>query len=223
MATNERHEQMTNEIIRLREELVGLSSDPIKTRELLDKLTKEEILQHDIESLYHVGKNDIDEEKDFDFFKVCKTRNGYLIHYKGGYTVYVDEKNYSTCSAIELLTSDKSEDEGEELAKSAIEMLFRLPLFVFSNAPVTFSIATIATRYLVYLQDKGEVPTEDTDNPEYDKALQMINEIVENITTGLEKEGKEWERRNGINVEEEGEKQIEGEGKGEGDKSEAKA
>ena len=86
-----------------------------------------------------------------------------------------------------------------------------------------FSIATIATRYLVYLQDKGEVPTEETDNPEYDKALQMINEIVENITTGLEKEGKEWERRNGINVEEEGEKQTEGEGKGEGGKSEAKA
>ena len=206
---------MTNEIIRLREELVGLSSDQIKTRELLDKLTEEEIFQHDVESVYHVGKNDIEEEKDFDFYKVCKTKNGYLIHYKGGYTVFANEKLLSTCSALELLMEDKGSEE-EELAKSAIETIFRLPMYVFSHPETTYTIATIATKYLLYLQEKGEVPTEETDNPEYDKFIQQMNELMENFAAGLEKEGLEYERRNGINNGEEGkETKDEGEGQGE--------
>ena len=206
---------MNEEIIRLREELVGLSSDPIKTRELLDKLTEEEIFQHDIESVYHVGKNDIEEEKDFDFYKVCKTRDGYLIHYKGGYTVFANEKLLSTCSALELLMEDKGSEE-EELAKSAIETIFRIPLFVFSHPSTTFNIATMATKYLIYIQEKGEVPTEETDNPEYDKFITQMNEMLENFADGLEKEGKEYELRNGLNNGEERE-EAENKGKGEGD------
>ena len=205
---------MTDEIIRLREELVGLSSDPIKTRELLDKLTEEEIFQHDIESAYHVSKNDIEVEQDYDFYKVCKTHTGYLIHYNGGYTVYVDEKNLSACGAIELLMGDKHDDDGEELARSAVEMIFRLPLFVFSHAATTFNIATMATKYLIYLQENGEVPTEETENPEYDKFLLQMNEMLDNFAAGLEKEGKEYERRNGIT---DGTQEIEAEGEGKGE------
>lgn len=212
---------MNDEIIKLREELVGLSSDPIKTRELLDKLTEEEIFQHDIESTVHVGKNEIEEEKDFEFYKVCKTRNGYLIHYKGGYTVVVDEKNISCVGALEtLLENDGGEDL--ELAKSAIEIIFRLPLFVFSQPAITFNIATIATQYLLYLQKTGEVPTPEMDNPEFDKCLMKINEFMDDFIVALEKEGKEYERRNGTNGKKEREIESKGESEGSDEQAEQK-
>jgi hypothetical protein len=212
---------MNDEIIRLREELVGLSSDPIKTRELLDKLTEEEIFQHDIESPFHVGKNDIEETKDLEVGKLHKTRNGYLLHYHGGFSVLVDEKLMSTASTLQQIMEgvpsdikDKDEREGVEMVLSAAEQVFRLPMYVFSNTPTMLNIATIGLMYQNHLQKMGEVPTAETENPEYDKFLLQMNEMLDNFAAGLEKEGKEYERRNGINVEEEIKTESEGESKG---------
>ena len=212
---------MTAEIIRLREELVGLSSDPIKTRELLDKLTEEEIFQHDIESPFHVGKNDIEETKDLEVGKLHKTKNGYLLHYHGGYSILVDEKLMSTASALQQIMdgvpsdiTDKEEREGVELMLSAAEMVFRLPMFVLSHPVTTLNIATLGTMYMNLLQKIGSVPTEETENPELDKAIVQMNEFMEHAIKGLEKEGKEYERRMGINVEEEVKTESEGESEG---------
>ena len=212
---------MNDEIIRIREELVGLSSDPIKTRELLDKLTEEEILQHDIESPFHVGKNDIEETKDLEVGKLHKTRNGYLLHYHGGFSVLVDEKLMSTASTLQQIMegvpsdiTDKDEREGVELTLNAAEQVFRLPMYVFSNTPTMLNIATIGLMYQNHLQKMGGVPTEETENPEYDKFLLQMNELLDNFAAGLEKEGKEYERRNGINVEEEVKTESEGEVEG---------
>ena len=199
---------MNEEIIRLREELVGLSSDTIKTRELLDKLTEEEILQHDIESPFHVGKNDIEETKDLNVGKLHKTKNGYLLHYHGGYSVLVDEKLMSTASALQEIMegvpsdiTDKDEREGVEMVLSAAEQVFRLPMYVFSNTPTMLNIATMGLMYQNLLQKMGSVPTEDTENPEYDNFLLQMNEMLDNFAAGLEKEGKEYEKRLGIDKE----------------------
>jgi hypothetical protein len=212
---------MSDEIIRIREELVGLSSDPIKTRELLDKLTEEEIFQHDIESPFHVGKNDIEETKDLEVGKLHKTRNGYLLHYHGGYSVLVDEKLMSTASTLQQIMegvpsdiTDNEEREGVEMVLSAAEQVFRLPMYVFSNTPTMLNIATMGLMYQNLLQKMGSVPTEETENPEYDKFLLQMNEMLDNFAAGLEKEGKEYERRNGINVEEEVKTESEGESEG---------
>lgn len=219
---------MDNEIIRLREELVGLSSDPIKTRELLDKLTEEEISQHDNESPLHVGKNDIEETKDGEIYKLHKTRNGYLLHYHGGYTVLVDEKLMSTASALQQIMegvpsdiTDNEEREGVELALSAAEQIFRLPMYVFSHPETMFNIASMGLMYQNMLQKIGSVPTSETKNDEYDKFLLQMNELLDNFAAGLEKEGKEYERRNGINVEKEVKTKSEGEGEGSGKQAEA--
>lgn len=218
---------MTDEIIRLREELVGLSSDPIKTRELLDKLTEEEIFQHDIESPFHVGKNDIEETKDLEVGKLHKTKNGYLLHYHGGFSVLVDEKLMSTATALQQIMegvpsviTEKDEREGVEMVLSAAEQVFRLPMYVFSNTPTMLNIATIGLMYQNYLQKMGSVPTEETENPEYDKFLLQINELLDNFAAGLEKEGKEYERRNGITHGKE-EEQTESKGEGEGSDKQA--
>jgi hypothetical protein len=206
---------MSDEIIKIRERLVELSKDPIETRELLDKLTYEEIAQHDAECPIIVTKNEIEETKDEKAYKLHKTRNGYLLQYYGGYSVFVDDKLISTASALRQImdgvpadASDEvnqetgmSEKDGIELMLSAAEMIFRLPLFVLSHEITTLNIATMGTMYINLLQTLGEVPTAETDNPEYDKALAQMSELMEKFAAGLEKEGKEYERRMGYGKE----------------------
>lgn len=215
---------MTDEIIKIRERLVELSKDPIETRELLDKLTYEEIAQHDSECPLIVTKNDIQETKDGEIYKLHKTRNGYLLQYYGGYSVLVDDKLISTASALQQImngvpadASDEvnqetgmSEKDGIELMLSAVEMVFRLPMIVLSHEITTLNIATMGTMYINLLQKLGEVPTAETDNPEYDKALAQMSEFMENFAAGLEKEGKEYERKMGYG---ETEKKSQSEGK----------
>lgn len=200
---------MTDEIIKLRERLVELSTDPIETRELLDKLTYEEIAQHDADCPLIVTKNDIQETKDGEIYKLHKTRNGYMLHYHGGYDVLVDDKLLSTASALQQIMdgvpsdiTDKEEREGVELMLSAAELVFRLPMFVLSHPVTTINIATLGIMYMNLLQKMGEVPTEETENPEYDKAIVQMNELMENFAAGLEKEGKEYEKRMGYDSKE---------------------
>lgn len=185
---------MTDGIIELRERLVELSTDPIETRELLDKLTEEEIDQANIKSPFHVGEKDILETKDLEFAKVHKTKNGYLLHYHGGYSILVDDKNITTASALQSLLdgvdSKMSDEEKEsiELANSAIETIFRLPMFIFSHPLSTYTIAEIGVRYMLLLQELGEIPTDETENPAYDKFIVQMNELMENFAKGLENE-----------------------------------
>ena len=181
---------MKEEIIKLRERLVELSKDPIETRELLDKLTEAEVEKANIESPFHVDKGDIEETKDFDFYKIHKTRKGYVIHYHGGYSILIDDNLLSTVGAVDILLSD-NKDEDTKLAQSAVEMIFRLPMFVFSHPATTYTLAEVATRYMLYLQELGEVPTEETENPEYDKFIRQMNEMFDNFAKGLENEIKE--------------------------------
>lgn len=224
---------MSDEIIKIRERLVELSKDPIETRELLDKLTYEEIAQHDAECPIIVTKNEIEETKDGNVYKLHKTRNGYLLQYHGGYSVLVDDKLMSTASALQQIMdgvpadasnevnqeTGMSEKDGIELMLSAAEMIFRLPMYVLSHEITTLNIATMGTMYISLLQKLGEVPTAETDNPEYDKALAQMSEFMENFAAGLEKEGKEYERRMGY-----GERETKSQSESKDDsKSQAKA
>lgn len=216
---------MTDSIIQLREKLVELSKDPIETRKLLDQLTEEEIDNANIQSPFHVGEKDIEATKDLEFAKVHKTKNGYLLHYHGGYSILVDEKLMNTCGAMQLLMDGKLDplpegltQEDVETWNSAVEMVFRLPMFVFSNFDATVTIAEVAARYMMLLQNMGAVPTPDTENPEYDKFIVGMNELMENFAAGLEKQGLEYEKRMGYGKgqnEGQGENQGEGEGKAE--------
>lgn len=196
---------MNDKIIELREKLVELSKDPIETRKLLDQLTEAEIDQNNLESPFHVGKKDIVETKDGVIYKLYKTKGGYLLHYHGGYSVLVDERMISASSALQEImdgvpadVTDKEERDDIEIMLSAAEFIFRLPQFIFSNPAVTLNIATMGVKYMNLLQTIGEIPTEETENPEYDKFIVQMNEMMENFAAGLEKEGFEYERRNGI-------------------------
>ena len=185
---------MTDSIIKLREQLVELSTDPMETRKLLDQLTEEEIDNANIHSPFHVGEKDIIETRDLEFAKVHKTKNGYLLHYHSGYSILVDDKNISAATALDSLLegADKNmpeeEQEAIKLANNAVETIFRLPMFIFSHPLSTYTIAEIGLRYMLLLQELGEIPTGESDNPAYDKYIMQINEIMENFTKGLETE-----------------------------------
>lgn len=217
---------MNDKIIELREKLVELSKDPIETRKLLDQLAEAEIDQNNVESPFHVGKKDIEETKDLEVGKLHKTKNGYCLHYYGGFSVLVDEKLMSTAAALQEIMdgvpsdiTDKDEKEGVELMLSAAEQIFRLPMYVFSNPAVMLNLAAMGLMYQNLLQKMSEVPTEETENPEYDKFLLQMNEMMDNFAKGLEKEGIEYEKRNGIKNGEskeqadKGESESKGEGK----------
>ena len=83
-------------------------------------------------------------------------------------------------------------------------------MFVFSSPETTYGIAEMATRYMLYLQRMGQVPVAETDNPEYDKFILQINEIVENFSKGLEEQGLEYERRMGYGKKSESESKDNG-------------
>lgn len=199
---------MTYNIIELREQIVGLSKDPIETRKLLDQLAEEEIFNANVHSPFHVGEKDIVETKDGDYYKLHKTKDGYVLHYFGGYAVKVDDKLLSTASALDMIMhgipdemlnglTDEQKENMKISMPNAIEMVFRLPMFILSHPETTFNVATMGVQYLLLLQRMGEVPTPETDNHEYDKYIAQMNELMENFATGLEKEGLEYEKRMG--------------------------
>lgn len=208
---------MNEEIVRLREELVALSTDPMKTRSLLDKLAVEENDEHDLGAKFLVREDDIVETLDKEVYVVYKTKSGYVLHYRGGYTINIDQRMRNAYDTVGILF-EKGTDEGTEMAKLAVETVFRLPIFIFSSPESTYTIAEIGVRYMELVQKLGEIPTEETENPEYDKFLVGINELMENLAAGLKKEGLEYEKRMGIShgeSESKGEGQNEGEGKAE--------
>ena len=217
---------MTESIIKLREQLVELSKDPIETRKLLDQLTEEEIDNANAESHFHVGKKDILETKDCGAYKIHRLSGGYLLHYHGGYSVLVEDQMVSAASTLQQIMegvpediTDAEEKEGVELMLGASEMVFRLPMFIFSHPLTTLNVATMGVMYMNLVQKMGEVPTEETQNPEFDKFLVQMNDMMQNLAEGLEKEGREYEQRNGIS---DGKKQGKAEGEGKG-KSKRKA
>lgn len=215
---------MTDKIIKLREQLVGMCSDKIEAQKLLDQLEEAVEDRVRVESEFYVGKKDILETKDEGHYRLHRTKSGFLMHYVGGYSILVDDRMRSVASALDDFmegvpadVTDPDEIESYELAYNAIEMVMRLPMFVFSNPSTTFAIAEMGTRYLLLLQKMGAVPTDETANPEYDRFLSKMYELLDDFATGMEKENLEYERRNGIdNGESKREIESSGEDKGEG-------
>lgn len=205
---------MKEEIVKLREELVANSKDEMLCRSLLDKLSEAVCDEHDKEHLFVIRKGEVEEKKDLDFMAIYKLHGGSVVRFKGGMDVYLDNKIISAQQAIDLFMQKMPEDEKEretvEAAQMAVRYIFQLPMFVFSSPETTYGIAEMATRYMLYLQRMGQVPVAETDNPEYDKFILQINEMVENFSKGLEEQGLEYERRMGYGKKSESESKDNG-------------
>jgi len=193
-----------DKITDLRAQIVALSKDPEQTKKLLDQLSNAVCEDMEEKSEVLVKKSDIVEQKNFTSHRVIETKTGHVIHYKGGYTVIVDNKLLNATEMVSLMMHgpekglSKEDKDATLVAINAIDTIFRLPIFVFTNPNTTYTIAEVATRYMILLQDMGQVPTEDNPNPEYDAFLKGIAELVDKFAEGLEKEGREYEKSVGI-------------------------
>lgn len=195
---------MNNDIVDVRERIVALSTDPAETRALLDRLTDLEVAAAVSESTVHVGKDDVVETKELNGARLHRTKTGFLLHNYGGYDVVVDERMVGTCSALQMLMEGTAAEipdgltaEDVEEWNIAVEMVFRLPMFVFGSVETTMFISESAYRYLMFLQKVSEVPTPDSENPEYDRFVAGLSSLFEDLAKGIERQGKEYEERMG--------------------------
>lgn len=196
---------MNDTIVDIRTKIVEQCSDKEKVKDLLDSLTEE--VENDLmkKQIVSVDKDHIVTQKDFDTHVIYETDRGYLLSYKGGYDVVVDSRMSSAADALDFIlhndrlqaeADDKDHAEDLEVAASAMEVIFRLPMFIFSHADCTFSIASIATQYMLLLQDLGKVPTkDDDDDPKVQEFMRQLATTIDTLSEIMEEQGKEYERK----------------------------
>lgn len=109
-------------------------------------------------------------------FEIVKTTHGILYHLFGGYNIFVTPNNIALYETLDDLIENHEEYEkltGKEredfdLNLSCIAYILNVPLFSFSSAEFSFSIATQVIQFLQKTYDdamkeplKDETPVED--------------------------------------------------------------
>ena len=111
-----------------------------------------------------------------DTFELTKTTHGILYHVYGGYSIFVTPNNVALYETLDDLIEHQDayskftgkEKEDFELNLSCIAYILNVPLFSFSSAEFSFSIATQVIQFLQKTYDeamkeplKDETPVED--------------------------------------------------------------
>lgn len=109
-------------------------------------------------------------------FDLTKTTHGILYHVYGGYSIFVTPNNIALYETLDDLIENQEvynkftgkEKEDFELNLSCIAYILNVPLFSFSSAEFSFSIATQVIQFLQKTYDeamkeplKDETPVED--------------------------------------------------------------
>lgn len=109
-------------------------------------------------------------------FDLTKTTHGILYHVYGGYSIFVTPNNVALYETLDDLIEHQEEynkftgkeKEDFELNLSCIAYILNVPLFSFSSAEFSFSIATQVIQFLQKTYDeamkeplKDETPVED--------------------------------------------------------------
>lgn len=109
-------------------------------------------------------------------FDLTKTTHGILYHVYGGYSIFVTPNNIALYETLDDLIEHQDaynkftgkEKEDFELNLSCIAYILNVPLFSFSSAEFSFSIATQVIQFLQKTYDeamkeplKDETPVED--------------------------------------------------------------
>lgn len=109
-------------------------------------------------------------------FELTKTTHGILYHVYGGYSIFVTPNNVALYETLDDLIEHQDaynkftgkEKEDFELNLSCIAYILNVPLFSFSSAEFSFSIATQVIQFLQKTYDeamkeplKDETPVED--------------------------------------------------------------
>lgn len=195
---------MNEEIVKIRTKIVENSTDKEAAKDLLDSLTT--VLEDEFKDkqLFAIDRANVKESRDLETHVIHATDRGYLLEYRGGMKVFVEDRLISPASILEMLMHQEAskmqldtdeEREHFDAAMSAAETIFRLPMFIFSHAESMYAISTIALQYMLLLQELGQVPTEDqADDPEVEKFSRQLAETLDTMSSLLEKQAKEYEQ-----------------------------
>ena len=126
-------------------------------------------------------------------FELTKTNKGILYHVFGGYSIFVTPNNVALYETLDDLIEHQEsyskfegkEREDFELNLSCIAYILNVPLFSFSSAEFSFSIATQVIQFLQKTYDeamkeplKEETPAEDLQFKEAVLGLEDVKEAL---------------------------------------------
>lgn len=197
---------MNEEIVKIRTKIVDNSTDREVAKDLLDALTT--VLEGEFKDkqLFAIDRADVKESRDLDTHVIHATDRGYLLEYRGGMKVFVEDRLISPASILEMMMHPEaskmqldSDEEREHFddAISAAETIFRLPMFIFSHTESMYAISTIALRYMLLLQELGQVPTEEqADDPKVERFTKLLAETLDSMSEILESQAKEYKQEN---------------------------
>ena len=169
----------------LTKEIVSLSSDETKTKELLMELVS-------VKGAMDIVPTELDCGKEIDSysgntFRIVETVKGVLFHEYGGYYIFA-RKNitslHDTLVEIKNILKGEYEDiDNEEDKKATLQAMLlclKLPQVVFSDADFLFKTATSIVELIEKYQDEADnaVPEEE-DAEDLAEMAKLINSIGE--------------------------------------------
>lgn len=176
----------------IKKHLLTNSKDQHFTEELLNELTLNIKRSLHEPVLIDAGK-EVDSLKG-DTFELVKTNKGVYYHTYGGYTIFVTPNNQALYELLVDYIDNKelyNKLEGDEktnfeLTMSAVTFCLNTPLIVFSNAELTYDIATLIVQHLQKVEKEAfgaelqeETVTEDVVFKDAMLAMEGIKQIVE--------------------------------------------
>lgn len=149
-------------------------------------------------TLLDVGKEE--ETLKGDTFELTRTSKGIIYHTYGGYNIFVTPNNNALYEMLndyivnqEIYNKLEGEEKQQfETTLSAVTYCLNVPLIVFTNADLTFKIATDVVSYLRELQSKmldSELQEETVaEDEQFKNAVTAIDNIKDEIKNSVEQE-----------------------------------
>ena len=131
-----------------------------------------------------------------DTFELTKTNKGILYHVFGGYSIFVTPNNVALYETLDDLIENQEtynqltgkEREDFDLNLSCIAYILNVPLFSFSSAEFSFSIATQVIQFLQKTFDEAMSKPLQDEEFEKDREFQDAVLGMENIKEALNEE-----------------------------------
>lgn len=149
-------------------------------------------------TLLDVGKEE--ETLKGDTFELTRTSKGIIYHTYGGYNIFVTPNNNALYEMLndyivnqEIYNKLEGEEKQQfETTLSAVTYCLNVPLIVFTNADLTFKIATDVVSYLRELQSKmldSELQEETVaEDEQFKNAVTAIDNIKDEIKNSVEQQ-----------------------------------
>lgn len=186
------------ELKKIKEQIKLNSKDAHFAENLISELELNTKKLLHVNTLLDVGKEE--ETLKGDTFELTRTSKGIIYHTYGGYNIFVTPNNNALYEMLndyivnqEIYNKLEGEEKQQfETTLSAVTYCLNVPLIVFTNADLTFKIATDVVSYLRELQSKmldSELQEETVaEDEQFKNAVTAIDNIKDEINNSVEQQ-----------------------------------